>query len=52
MDLLEQLLDVSNNLAIRAEDDLGTARSKQTTSKRKKVKRNDCNKKSKEVKRV
>ena len=46
MDLLEQLLDVSNNpLAIQAEDDPGTARSKQTTSKRKKVKRNDCNKK-------
>ena len=35
-----------------AEDDPGTARSKQTTSKRKKVKRNDCNKKRKEVKRV
>ena len=39
------LLDVSNNPAIRAEDDPGTARSKQTTSKRKKVKSNDCNKK-------
>ena len=52
MDLLQQLLDVSNNLAIRAEDDPGRARSKQTTSKRKKVKRNDCNKKRKEVKRV
>ena len=37
VDLLEQLLDVSNNSAIRAEDDPGTARSKQTTSKRKKV---------------
>ena len=45
VDLLEQLLDVSNNPAIRAEDDHGTARSKQTTSKRKKVKSNDCNKK-------
>ena len=45
VDLLEQLLDVSNNSAIRAEDDPGTARSKQTTSKRKKVKSNDCNKK-------
>ena len=44
-DLLEQLLDVSNNPSIRAEDDPGTARSKQTTSKRKKVKSNDCNKK-------
>ena len=31
VDLLEQLLDVSNNpLAIQAEDDPGTARSKQT----------------------
>ena len=37
VDLLEQLLDVSNNSAIRAEDDPGTACSKQTTSKRKKV---------------
>ena len=45
VDLLEQLLDVSNNPSIRAEDDPGTARSKQTTSKRKKVKSNDCNKK-------
>ena len=45
VDLLEQLLDVSNNSAIRAEDDPGTARSKQTTSKRKKVKSNGCNKK-------
>ena len=45
MDLLEQLLDVSNNQAIQAEDDPGTARSKQTMSKRKKVKSNDCNKK-------
>ena len=45
VDLLEQLLDVSNNPAIRAEDDPGTARSKQTTSKRKKVKSNDWNKK-------
>ena len=45
VDLLEQLLDVSNNPAIRAVDDLGTARSKQTTSKRKKVKSNDWNKK-------
>ena len=44
-DLLEQLLDVSNNPRIRAEDDPGTARSKQTTSKRNKVKSNDCNKK-------
>ena len=32
VDLLEQLLDVGNNPAIRAEDDPGTARSKQTTS--------------------
>ena len=30
---------------MRAEDDPGTARSKQTTSKRKRVKSNDCNKK-------
>ena len=45
VDLLEQLLDVSNNPRIRAEDDPGRARSKQTTSKRKKVKSNDCNKK-------
>ena len=45
MNLLEQLLDVSNNPAIRVEDDPGTACSKQTTSKRKKVKSNDCNKK-------
>ena len=45
VDLLEQLLDVSNNPAIRAEDDHGTARSKQTTSKRKRVTSNDCNKK-------
>ena len=37
VDLLEQLLDVNNNPAILAEDDPGTARSKQTTSKRKKV---------------
>ena len=37
VDLLEQLIDVGNNPAIRAEDDPGTARSKQTTSKRKKV---------------
>ena len=42
MDLLKQLIDVSNNPAIRAEDDPGTACSKQTTSKRKKVKSNDC----------
>ncbi|XP_074629104.1 uncharacterized protein LOC141886740 isoform X3 [Acropora palmata] len=33
-----------NNPAIRAEDDPGTARSKQKTSKKKKVKSNDCNK--------
>ena len=46
MALLEQWLDVSNNPAIRAEDDPGrTARGKQTTSKRKKVKNNDWNKK-------
>ena len=45
VDLLEQLIDVSNNPAIRAEDDPGTARSKQKTSKKKKVKSNDCNKK-------
>ena len=32
VDLLEQLLDVNNNPAIRAEDDPGTARSKQTMS--------------------
>ena len=41
MDLLEQWLDVSNNPAISCR----TARSKQTTSKRKKVKNNDWNKK-------
>ena len=46
VNLLEQLLDVSNNPAIRAEDDPGTARSKRTTSKRKKVKSNDYNKKA------
>ena len=47
MDLIEKLLDISNNPAIhvRDEDDLGPARSKQTTSKRKKVKSNDRNKK-------
>ena len=45
VDLLEQILDVSNNPAIRAEDDPGAARNKQTTSKRKKVKSSDCNKK-------
>ena len=45
VDLLEQLIDVSNNPAIRAEDDPGSARSKQTTSKRKTVKNNDCSKK-------
>ena len=44
-DLLEQSRDVSNNPAIRTEDDPGTARSKQITSKRKKAKSNDCNKK-------
>ena len=37
-------LDASNNPAIRAEDDPGTARSKQTTFKRKKVKSNDWKK--------
>ena len=36
MDLLEQLLDVSNNPAIQGEDDADT-RSKQRTSKRKKA---------------
>ena len=45
VDLLEQLLDVSKNPARGSEDDPGTARSKQTTSKRKKVKSNDCSKK-------
>ena len=50
MYLLEQLLDVSNNPAIRVEDDPGTAR-KQTTSKRKKVKSNDCNKKPRKSRR-
>ena len=45
VDLREQLQDASNNPAIRAKDDPGTPRSKQTTSKRKKVKTNDCNKK-------
>ena len=45
VDLLEQLIDVGNNPAIRAEDDPGTARSKQATFKRKKVKGNDWNKK-------
>ena len=34
-----------NNTSGRAEDDPGTARSKQTTSKRNRVKSNDCNKK-------
>ena len=43
--LLEQLQDASNNPAKRAEDDPGTACSKQTTSKRKKIKSNNCNKK-------
>ena len=37
VDLLEQLLDLNNNPATRAEDDPGTARRKQTTSKRKEV---------------
>ena len=46
MDLLEQWPDVSSNPAIRAEDDPGrTARCMQTTSKRKKVKSNDWNRK-------
>ena len=45
VDLLEQLLDVSNNPVIRTEDDPGTARSKQVTSKRKSIKSNDRNKK-------
>ena len=45
VDLLEKLLDISNNPEIQDEDDLGPARSKETTSKRKKVKSNDCNKK-------
>ena len=36
VDLLEQLLDVSNNPAIQGEDDADT-RSKQRTSKRKKA---------------
>ena len=52
VDLLEQLLNVSNNPAIRAEDDPGRARSKQTTSKRKKVKSNDCNKKPRKCRNV
>ena len=42
MDLLEQLLDVSNNPRIRAEGDPGTARSKQTTSKRQTVQNQIC----------
>ena len=33
VDLLEQSRDVSNNPAIRTEDDPGTARSKKITSK-------------------
>ena len=37
VDLLKQLLDVSKNPAIRAEYDHRTARSKQTTSKKKNV---------------
>ena len=45
VDLLEQLLEVSNNSAIREEDDPSTACSKQTTSKRKMVKSNDSKKK-------
>ena len=36
---------VSNNPAIRAEDDPGTAHSKHATFKRKKIKGNDWNKK-------
>ena len=44
VDLLEQLLDVNNNPAIRAKDDPGTARTKKTKSNRKKLKSNDCNK--------
>ena len=53
VDLLEQLLHVNNNPAIRAEYDHRTARSKQTTSKKKNVKSSDCNKKPiEEVKRL
>ena len=51
VDLLKQLLAVGNNPAIRAQDDPGIPRSKQTTSKRKKFESNDCNKTAKEVKR-
>ena len=43
-----QWLDASNNPAIREEDDPGTARSKKTTCKWKKVKGNDWNKKPRE----
>ena len=44
VDLLEQLLEVSNNSAIREEDDPGTACCKQTTSKRKMFESNDSKK--------
>ena len=44
MNLLEQLLDVSNNPAIQAEDDPGTALSTQTTSNKKTVRSNDSTK--------
>ena len=52
VDLLEQLLDVSRIILRSYCWVVGTARSKQTTSKRKTVKSNDCQQKAKEVKRV
>ena len=52
VDLLEQLLDVSRIVLGSYSWVVGTARSKQTTSKRKKVKSNDCQQKAKEMKRV
>ena len=50
VDLLEQLLDVSRIILRSYCWVVGTARSKQTTSKRKKVKSNDCQQKAKEMK--
>ena len=47
VDLLEQLLDVSRIVLGSYSWVVGTARSKQTTSKRKKVKSNDWNKEMK-----
>ena len=52
VDLLEQLLDVSRIVLGSYCWVVGTARSKQTTSKRKKAESNDCQQKAKEMKRV